>query len=134
MKKSYESPRAYVEEFTPNEYVAACYHGVCNITGYVFNDTNGNGQYDPGIDKYNYYNTKCNHDYWIEGQDAELPKQNAFVFNSMEWERVQVGTGLFGRPIYDYYYVGKGDAIPAWNFDKTHTTTQMDLENRPNHS
>lgn len=24
MKKSYESPKAYVEEFTPNEYVAAC--------------------------------------------------------------------------------------------------------------
>lgn len=24
MKRTYESPRAYVEEFTPNEYVAAC--------------------------------------------------------------------------------------------------------------
>lgn len=25
MKRTYESPRAYVEEFTPNEYVAACH-------------------------------------------------------------------------------------------------------------
>ena len=125
MKKSYESPKAYVEEFTPNEYVAACYHGVCNISGYVFTDTNGNGQYDPGIDKYKYKNTACNHDYWIEGQDATLPDQNAFVFQ----RRKYVSDGLLSG-----HYEGLGTPVSAWNFDRTHTTTKMDLEERPNHS
>lgn len=55
MKKSYESPKAYVEEFTPNEYVAACgesgvvYKFVCNagdgVYGSVYQETNG----QPGL-------------------------------------------------------------------------------------
>lgn len=134
MKKKWMEPKVQVQEFTPNEYVAACYHGVCNISGYVFNDTNGNGKYDPVIDEYNYKNTACDHDYWIEGQDAELPAQNAFVFQDYDSERIQVGTGIFGLPIYDWVRVGVGDSVPAWNFDQVHTTTTMDLENRPNHS
>lgn len=133
MKMKWEEPKILVQKFTPNEYVAACYHGVCNISGYVFNDTNGNGQYDPGVDEYNYYNTACSHDYWIEGQNAELPEQNAFVFQDTKREWMQVGTGIFG-PIYDRVLVGVGEAVSAWNFDREHTTTQMDLENRPNHS
>lgn len=50
MKKSYESPKAYVEEFTPNEYVAACgdsgvvYKFVCDagdgVYGSVYQETN----------------------------------------------------------------------------------------------
>lgn len=40
MKKSYESPRAYVEEFTPNEYVAAC--GDSGVT-YLFKCDAGDG-------------------------------------------------------------------------------------------
>lgn len=135
MKMKWEEPKILVQKFTPNEYVAACYHGVCNISGYVFNDSNGNGEYDPGVDEYNYYNTACNHDYWIEGQNAELPAQNAFVFKSTEWKKVQVGeTPVLGIPIYKRVQVGVGEAVSAWNFDREHTTTQMDLENRPNHS
>lgn len=51
MKKSYESPKAYVEEFTPNEYVAACgesgttYKFTCDAgggeSGTVYLETNG---------------------------------------------------------------------------------------------
>lgn len=134
-RKVWRRPLTKVQKFEANEYVAACYHGVCNISGYVFNDTNGNGQYDPGADRYNYYNTACNHDYWIEGQEAELPSQNAFVFQDTTWERVQVGeTPIFGIPIFDWVEVGVGDPVSAWNFDRVHTTTQMDLEERPNHS
>lgn len=122
-------PLTKVQKFEANEYVAACYHGVCNISGYVFNDTNGNGQYDPGVDRYNYYNTACDHEYWIEGQEAKLPDQNAFVFSSRQYN--DNGTPLW---IFDDYWEGVGDPTPAWNFDQVHTTTQMDLEERPNHS
>ena len=128
-RKVWRRPLTKVQKFEANEYVAACYHGVCNISGYVFNDTNGNGQYDPGADRYNYYNTACNHDYWIEGQEAELPNKNAFVFKDREWvSDPQWWDWFYG------YYVGVGDSTPAWNFDQVHTTTQMDLEERPNHS
>ena len=128
-RKVWRRPLTKVQKFEANEYVAACYHGVCDISGYVFNDTNGNGQYDPGADRYNYYNTACNHDYWIEGQEAELPAKNAFVFSDMRWNNN--GTPLW---LLDDYLEGVGDPVSAWNFDQDHTTTQMDLEERPNHS
>ena len=131
--KSYVKPMMESEVFAANEYIAACYHGVCNIDGHVFNDTNGNGQYDPGVDRYNYYNTACDHDYWIEGADAQLPDRNAFVFQKIDFEKVQTGS-IFGIPIYDWVRVGVGEPVRAWNFDQDHTTTSMDLENRPNHS
>lgn len=51
MKRTYESPKAYVEEFTPNEYVAACgdsgttYLFTCDAgggtPGDVYLETNG---------------------------------------------------------------------------------------------
>ena len=50
-RKVWRRPLTEVQKFEANEYVAACYHGVCNISGYVFNDTNGNGQYDPDVDR-----------------------------------------------------------------------------------
>lgn len=122
-------PFTEVQKFEANEYVAACYHGVCNISGHVFTDTNGNGQYDPGVDRYKYYNTACNHEYWIEGQDAKLPKQNAFVF--YETKRNDNGTPLW---ILDDYLEGVGTPVLVWNFDQEHTTTTMDQDKRPNHS
>ena len=126
--KNYVKPMMESEVFAANEYITACYHGVCNISGYVFNDTNGNGEYDPGVDEYNYYNTACNHDYWIEGQDAQLPPKNAFVFSDRDWN-----DGEWWNPFHGYWE-GVGEPTPAWNFDRVHTTTSMDLENRPNHS
>ena len=55
MKRRYERPSAYIEEFTPNEYVAACgesgttYQFECNagggVHGAVFQETNG----QPGL-------------------------------------------------------------------------------------
>lgn len=125
MKKTYESPKAYVEEFTPNEYVAACYTGHCNISGYVFSDTNGDGQYTPGVDKYKYYNKACNEPYSITGQSSTLPPQNAFVFSRAGLDRVNG----------EIHWVGYGKATPVWNYKNDHTTTQMNRDpNRPNHS
>lgn len=128
-KKVWKRPFTEVQKFEANEYVAACYHGVCNITGYVFNDTNGNGQYDPKTDRYNYRNTACNQEYWIVGQNATLPSQNAFVFP--ERKRNDNGTPFW---LLDDYYEGVGEPVLAWNFDQVHTTTTMDQDERPNHS
>ena len=90
MKKSYESPKAYVEEFTPNEYVAACYKIKCTTPNnnasfnYLFDDSNGNGRWDSS-DRLLYSNsgwfggfTGCNK--WHKGviQDS-APKENGFV-------------------------------------------------------
>ena len=139
MKKEYVKPQIFGEKFVANEYVAACYHGVCNISGYVFTDVNGNGTYDKGVDTYKYKNTACNHDYWIEGQSSTLPAKNAFIFPSCEVEEVLVREGywmglIYIFPKYDLVTVGKGDPTQVWNFDEEHTTTTMDLQNRPNHS
>ena len=55
MKRIYESPKAYVEMFTPNEYVAACgdsgkvYKFVCDAprgTLYYYNRRNSDGTID----------------------------------------------------------------------------------------
>lgn len=37
MKKIYERPHAIVQEFSPNEYIAACYTMSCNISS-TYND------------------------------------------------------------------------------------------------
>ena len=130
MKKIYESPKAYVEEFTPNEYVAACYTGHCNISGYVFRDTDGDGKYTPGVDKYKYYNEACNEPYSITGQSSTLPPRNAFIFEDRKWS-------INGTPWNpsDDHWEGVGTPIPVWNYKSDHTTTKMDRDpNRPNHS
>ena len=36
----WEEPRIEVQKFIPNEYVAACYEGVCNVNGDIYEDTN----------------------------------------------------------------------------------------------
>lgn len=47
MKRKYAHPQVIVEEFTPNEYVAACWKIKCNVPyGIGFYDTNSNNQYD----------------------------------------------------------------------------------------
>lgn len=129
MKKEYVRPTMVGEEFVANEYVAACFHGVCNISGYVFTDSNGDGEYQAGIDSYKYRNKACGHDYWVQGQDATLPAQNAFVFQ--ERSKNDNGTPYYWR---DDYWEGVGEPTRVWNFDDEHTTTTMDIQNRPNHS
>lgn len=62
MKRVYESPRAYAEMFTPNEYVAACgdsgktYKFTCNAgggwSGSVYLETNNQPGFQKGSDKY----------------------------------------------------------------------------------
>ena len=61
MKKTWEEPRILVQQFMPNEYVAACgdenkvYNFVCDAgggeEGKVYEDSNNNGKLDYLVDK-----------------------------------------------------------------------------------
>lgn len=49
MKRNWVKPLAVVQQFVPNEYVAACWKINCNVpVGYGYLDNNGNGAYDWG--------------------------------------------------------------------------------------
>lgn len=48
-KREWIRPQTVVQVFEANEYVATCYSGKCDVTGYFFrewNDANGNGKVD----------------------------------------------------------------------------------------
>ena len=115
MKKAYVKPSMESEAFVPNENITAChndvsYVGKCDITGYVFNDTNGNGVYDAGIDDYDYRNKACDERY----ESSVQPHVNAFVFSERRWvdggrwerghyEGVGTPTGVFHYQSYDWW-------------------------------
>ena len=77
--KDYVRPMMRSEVFAANEYISACYSGNCNISGAVYMDTNGNGNYDEGIDKYKYTNSACRESFTVTGASSPEPKANAFV-------------------------------------------------------
>lgn len=125
MKMRWEEPKIEVQMFMPNEYVAACYYGNCNISGEVFMDTNHNGQYDVDGDEYKYTNDACGHYFSVTGQDSPQPQANAFVVD-LDW----VWDGLF----QGYWEVRS--ATPVYNFDNVHVATMDSIHTheRPNHS
>lgn len=125
MKMRWEEPRIEVQKFIPNEYVAACYYGNCNISGQVFMDTNHNGQYDVDVDKYKYTNDACGHYFSVTGQDSPQPQANAFVVERV-WVRDWRGRG--------HWEVRS--ATPVYNFDDVHVSTMDSIHTheRPNHS
>lgn len=124
MKMRWEEPRIEVQKFIPNEYVAACYYGNCNISGEVFMDTNHNGQYDVEGDEYKYTNDACGHYFSVTGQDSPQPQANAFVVKR-HWQ----GVLIFGHWVVD-------SATPVYNFDDVHVSTMDSIHTheRPNHS
>ena len=93
MKKEWESPRVLVQEFVPNEYVAACYKIKCTTPNnnsryyYLYDDTNKNGTLDaedelkysnPGIMGFGGGFTGCGR--WHKGIiKDEAPTANGFV-------------------------------------------------------
>lgn len=124
MKKAYVKPSMESEAFVPDGYVSACeytssYKGKCDTSGHIFVDTNGNGQYDPGVDKYKYDNTAC--DQFFES--ATMPEYNAFAFSRMKLNNN--GTPLW---LLDDYWEGVGTPIRVYNFDDTHANHNLDKE------
>ena len=107
MKKSYVRPVMQCEEFAANEYVAACYKIKCttpnnnSIYNYVYNDTNGNGEYDRSDDKEVHSSflgfSGCNR--WHKGVILdEAPVANGFVVDywgnveEVFWWKEELGT------------------------------------------
>ncbi len=87
MRKNYVKPNLICEEFTPEAYCASCkdngvttYSASCDTSGYVFEDTNGNGTFDFGTDQYKNYNSG--------GDDCSFEisykpdKKNAFIIET----------------------------------------------------
>ncbi|MFR2774253.1 MAG: hypothetical protein ACLTBR_00295 [Anaerostipes sp.] len=112
MKRIYESPKAYVEMFTPNEYVAACgdsgkvYNFECDAKGgplYYYSESDGNIDgvyngtkkaellgyfYTPCSEKHEANNTDGFYDGFVDYNWNKKPDQN---------ERVIVWRGEDGR-------------------------------------
>ena len=121
--RAYVKPMMDSEVFVANEYVSACYSGVCNISGSVYMDSNNNGEYDKGIDQYKYYNTACKHSFSVTGATSPEPEANAFV----------VG----GHWVWDGWNSHwETDVTPVYNFDNVHVATMDSIKKheRPNHS
>ena len=118
MKRTYESPRAYVEEFTPNEYVAAC--GDTEYGNYLF-ECNA-----PGGALY-YYTTS-----WWGGEKAEYIGSYTPCSKKHEASRESEFPGGF----VDYNGNGReddGEAVVVWiergpwgGIRNAHATTNLD--------
>lgn len=123
-------PLTMVQKFEPNEYVAACAYGVCNMDGYVFHDYNGNGRIDDG-DDYIYSNDACDSPFVVQGVESTVPKNNVLVFGSdqLEW-------GWFwGIPYVEGVKESeKGNGTPAFHWEDHVTTKWNENPERPNHS
>ena len=117
MKKRYERPSAYIEEFTPNEYVAACgdknkvYKFTCDAgggkSGDVWLETNGK----PGLQT------------WDENPDAYLSGYHACGIT-----HEAKSTDKF----LDGYYVrySKVQKVKVWRGpkgDNTHCTINLNM-------
>lgn len=130
MKMKWEEPKIEVQTFMPNEYVAVCAEGNCNITGYVYHDYNGNGVVDGG-DGYNYYNSACYSDFYVQGTDSQTPANNSLVFQQNQMD----GYYLFGIFVPTGVKDSQKDkGTPAFNWDDHVTTKWNQNPDRPNHS
>ncbi len=95
MKKRWEDPKILLEQFVPNEYVAACYKIKCttpnNNSSYekLYNDADGDGQFNSEKDKLVYGPSSfhgCNN--WHKGVIRDsAPIANGFVVreDSKHW-------------------------------------------------
>lgn len=115
MKKEYVTPTIEGEAFLPNEYIAACYSGTCNVDCgdyYVWNDNNMNGQYDQGEDG-NYVasgNLACKAKFNEEGTITPV------VWFTLDFD----GRKLVKVPHTGWYFVAR---TPHTGWTSTHVTT-----------
>lgn len=122
MKRIYESPRAYVEEFTPNEYVAACgdsgkaYYFECNAPrGWLYYYKQSDGQID-GV-----YNGS--------GKKSLLGN-----YTPCREKHVADSTNDFYDGFVDYNWNGKqdrGEGVIVWRGPRNnngHATANLDMD------
>ena len=121
MKKRYERPSAYIEEFTPNEYVAACgdhgkvYKFRCDAgggySGNVWLETNG----EPGLQR--------DSDTFLSGYHAcgtthEADSTDEFLD----------GYYTYKRHLLDKVHVQKVIVWRGPKGDNTHCTTNLNMK------
>lgn len=130
MRRRYERPSAYIEEFTPNEYVAACgdsgkvYNFKCNAgggkCGGVYKETNG----QPGLQ--------------ISGRnrDQRISISNSSYHACEETHQANAKDPFIENCYYismaDYLDKNTANAIPVvvWrgeHQDNLHCTTKLDI-------
>lgn len=128
MKRMYERPSAYIEEFTPNEYVAAC---GASGTVYNFECNAGNKQskynvyyYEGNNKKYIAKKSKWNGWNWI--QEAQFDNYHPCG----EKHKAVSGSG-FIRGFIDDQSTSKDEAVPVYiwtdNGTDVHCTTKLDI-------
>lgn len=137
MNKLYVKPTIKIEHFIATEYISACYYGPCNADGFIFSDTNSDGVVN-GDDSYIYQNIPCDDNgFFIRNVDSE-PPTNALVFTEE-----QIDAEYAWHPLFKEYVVSKvkglkpgeeANGTPAWRYKKQHTSTELNLQKRPNHS
>lgn len=99
MKKKWEEPRIMVQQFVPNEYVAACYRIRCRTPHgnasykYIYDDTNDNGVWDSEdrrIYSAGFMGTFSGCNQWHKGVILdEPPTANGFVTTGTDPRRSQ---------------------------------------------
>lgn len=134
MKKIYESPKAYVEMFTPNEYVAACgdsgkvYKFVCDAKkGTLYYYSNSDGTIDGNYTgsgkaiKLGSYNP-C-------GETHEASSTSGFYDGFVDRDRY-VGNWPFGRWEGPNGKCDSGEEVIVWrgpDGDNGHATKNLDM-------
>ena len=128
MKRTYESPRAYVEEFTPNEYVAAC-----GDSGVVYNFECNAGQADHEYAVYT-YNNRGRKEYLRIGSGWNSHTINGYDYYYHPCKATHSAESNSG--FLTGYYM---DDMSTWNDDKipvtvwtdhgqdVHCTTKLDM-------
>lgn len=130
MKRRYERPSAYIEEFTPNEYVAACGdHGT--VYNFECNAGNKNKSYNV------YYYEGKNKKYiakegkwngWGWSQEAQFTGYHP----CKKTHKAESGTG-FIKGYIDDQATREDEAIPVYiwteNGTNVHCTTNLDMKN-----
>lgn len=142
MKKVYEHPKVIVEEFTPNEYVAACITGTIQCMYPGNGETNGQEKYDDyNGEKSGWFTDSSGMIHGICGNDASISfnDKKAEGYETIGGE-IQKNRRIFGISGYEQEV---GTYTVTWNSQVDNSDiythqgrliiTNID-NNHPNHS
>ncbi len=134
VRKEYVRPMMISEQFTADEYIAACWVGNCNISGEVYLDSNKNHKYDSNRDRYSYQNKACGEDFVIRNNITDLAELkatigNAFVVSS-QWKP---NNGGCTYPGYNGGFATTATEVYNWD-DHVVTVDSIVAHKQPNHS
>lgn len=134
MKKVYEHPKVIVQEFTPNEYVAACYSLYCEVSGDNLSFT-GDQWFNTDV---TWGGKKVTADHQLHGKPcAEKSSYNqengTFYENGKESkiDNVDIGSKVDENK---YYATWGSDDVNGTGYYKHYGWAVLDDVNRPNHS